>query len=237
MPSRPNLLRSASERFRRAVDLRIHQLFDQPRIQLDVDRTKALESGFTQTNLANSMLVSLSGSSQTAPAFWLDPRNGVTYNLVTQTPQHSMSSLGDLTNIPITSHDARHAETLADVTKSSRETGMPLVSHYNIQRAIDIFGSVQDRDLGGVAGDITRIVDANRPDLPRGSQLVIRGQIETMRTSFQGLLGGLLLAVVLVYLLIVVNFQSWLDPFIIISALPALRWPELWRCCSFRIPP
>jgi multidrug efflux pump subunit AcrB len=203
------------------VDLRIHQLFDQPRIEIDVDRTKALQSGFTQYNVASNLLVSLSGSFQTAPSFWLDPRNGVSYNVITQTPQHQISSFGDLHNIPLTSPAARRPEILGDVASTNRSSGMAVLSHYNIQRAIDIYGSVQDRDLGGVAADINRIIDANRGDIPRGSQLVIRGQIETMRTSFQGLLGGLVLAVVLVYLLIVVNFQSWLDPFIIITALPA----------------
>jgi multidrug efflux pump subunit AcrB len=202
-----------------AVDLRVHQLFDQPRLQIDVDRTKALESGFTQLNVANNVLISLSGSFQTTPSYWLDQKNGVTYSVVAQTPQYAISSLSDLGNIPIT--EGRRQEILSDVVSTHRSAGLALVSHYNIQRAIDIFGSVQDRDLGGVATDINRIVDANRKNLPRGSQLMVRGQIETMRTSFQGLLSGLALAIVLVYLLIVVNFQSWLDPFIILTALPA----------------
>ena len=203
------------------VDLRIHQLFDQPRIEIDVDRTKALQSGFTQFNVASNLLVSLSGSFQTSPSYWLDPRNGVSYNVITQTPQHQISSFSDLRNIALTSPSGSHPEILGDVASTSRSSGMAVLSHYNIQRAIDIYGAVQDRDLGAVAVDMNRIIDASRKDLPRGSQLMVRGQIETMRTSFQGLLGGLVLAVVLVYLLIVVNFQSWLDPFIIITALPA----------------
>jgi multidrug efflux pump subunit AcrB len=215
-----NLLRQI-ETVPGVVDLRIHQVFDQPRIQIDVDRTKALESGFTQFNVASNVLVSLSGSFQTAPSFWLDPRNGVSYNVITQTPQNQVSSFSDLHNIPLTSPTARRPEILGDIASTSRSSGMSVLSHYNIQRTIDIFGAVQDRDLGGVATDLNRIVDANRKDLPRGSQLIVRGQIETMRTSFQGLFGGLILAVILVYLLIVVNFQSWLDPFIIITALPA----------------
>jgi multidrug efflux pump subunit AcrB len=202
-----------------AVDLRVHQLFDQPRIQIDVNRTKAIESGFTELNVANNLLISLSGSFQTTPSFWLDPKTGVMYSLVAQTPQYAASSLSDLENIPIT--QGSRMEILGDVGSTHRAAGLAVVSHYNIQRAIDIFGSVQDRDLGGVAADINRIVDANRGKLPRGAQLKVRGQIETMRTSFQGLLSGLLLAVVLVYFLIVVNFQSWLDPFIILTALPA----------------
>jgi multidrug efflux pump subunit AcrB len=211
------------------ADLRIHQVFDQPKLHLWVDRTKAAQSGFTQSDIANSTLVSLSGSSQTSPSFWLDPRNGVTYNLVAQAPQYSLDSFKGLDNIPISASSSNgttmggHSkpEILGDVASLSRGAGMAVISHYNIQRAIDIYGSVQDRDLGGVARDINKIVDASRKNLPRGAQLIVRGQIETMRTSFEGLLGGLVLAIVLVYLLIVVNFQSWLDPFIIITALPA----------------
>ena len=202
-----------------AVDLRVHQLFDHPRIDIDVNRTKAIESGFTQFNVASNLLISLSGSFQTTPSFWLDPKSGVTYSVVTQTPQYAASSLSDLENIPIVAGGRR--EILGDVGTTHRTAEMAVISHYNIQRAIDIFGSVQDRDLGGVATDINRIVDANRKYLPRGSQLEVRGQIDTMQSSFQGLLSGLLLAVVLAYLLIVVNFQSWLDPFIILTSLPA----------------
>jgi len=203
------------------VDLRIHQLFDQPRIEVDVDRTKALQSGLTQYNVASNLLVSLSGSFQTSPSFYLDPRNGVSYNVIAQTPQHELASFSDLNNIPLTSDTAGRPQILGNVASTRRDSGMAVLSHYNIQRAIDIYGAVQDRDLGGVAADVNRVIAASRKDLPRGSQLVVRGQIETMQTSFQGLLGGLALAVVLVYLLIVVNFQSWLDPFIIITALPA----------------
>jgi multidrug efflux pump subunit AcrB len=141
--------------------------------------------------------------------------------VVTQTPQYAASSLSDLENIPISSQNTQRPEILSDVMNTSRAAGMAVVSHYNLQRSIDIFGSVQDRDLGAVARDINQVVDQNRKRLPRGSQLFVRGQIETMRTSFQGLLSGLALAIVLVYLLIVVNFQSWLDPFIILTSLPA----------------
>ncbi len=204
-----------------ATDLRVHQVFDQPKLHIEVDRTKAEESGYTQYDIASNMLVSLSGSFQTTPEFWLDPKNGVSYSVVTQAPQFTIGSMRDLENIPITSAKATRPEILGDVATTHRGAGMAVVSHYDIQRVIDIFGAVQDRDLGGVATDIRKIVDANRSKLPRGSQLRIRGQVETMQSSFQGLLGGLVLAIVLVYLLIVVNFQSWLDPFIIITALPA----------------
>jgi multidrug efflux pump subunit AcrB len=204
-----------------AVDLRVHQLFDLPRIQVNVDRTKALESGYSPLDVANSLLISLSGSAQTNPTYWLDPKNGVEYSLVAQTPQYAMSSVGDLNNVPITSLSERRPEIMGDVTSTSRRAEMADVSHYNIARAIDIFGNVQDRDLGGVAADINRIVDKARAKLPRGSQLIVRGQIDTMQSSFRGLLGGLVLSIILVYFLIVINFQSWLDPFIIITALPA----------------
>jgi multidrug efflux pump subunit AcrB len=209
------------------ADLRVHQPFDQPKIHINVDRTKAAESGFTQLDVANSALISLSGSSQTTPEFWLDPRNGVSYSVVTQTPQFAIASLSDLRNIPISassmsaSGTAAKPEILGDVATMSRGSGLAVVSHYNIRRVVDIFGSIQGRDLGAVGRDMTKIVDANRKNLPRGMTVLIRGQYETMQGSFTGLLGGLVLAIVLVYALIVVNFQSWLDPFIIITALPA----------------
>jgi len=204
-----------------AVDLRVHQLFDLPRIQVNVNRTKAVESGYSELDVANSLLISLSGSAQTQPSYWLDPKNGVTYSLTAQTPQYDVSSIGDLDNIPITSDGVHRPEIMGDVVSTSRRTEMAVVSHYNIARAIDIFGNVQDRDLGAVAADINRIVEKARPGLPRGSQLIVRGQIDTMQSSFRGLFAGLILSIVLVYFLIVINFQSWLDPFIIITALPA----------------
>jgi multidrug efflux pump subunit AcrB len=204
-----------------AVDLRVHQLFDLPRIQVNVDRTKAIESGYSPLDVANSLLISLSGSAQTNPTYWLDPKNGVEYSLVTQTPQYDISSVSDLNNVPITSVGQRRPEIMGDVVATQRRAEMAVVSHYNIARAIDIFGNVQDRDLGAVATDINRIVEKARAKLPRGSQLIVRGQIDTMQSSFRGLLGGLILSIILVYFLIVINFQSWLDPFIIITALPA----------------
>jgi len=203
------------------ADLRIYQAFDQPKFHIDVDRTKAAESGFTQREVANNLLVSLSGSFQTTPSYWLNPKNGVSYSLVTQTPQYRIQTLQDLENIPVSSAAATHPEILADLATIRRGEEMGVVSHYNVQRALDIYGSPQDRDLGAVGRDITRILDRNRPSLPPGAQLIVRGQLSTMQASYTGLIGGLLFAIVLVYLLIVVNFQSWLDPFIIITALPA----------------
>jgi multidrug efflux pump subunit AcrB len=203
------------------ADLRIQQKFDYPAFRVAVDRTKAAQAGYSARDVANSLLVSLSGSSQTTPTFFLNPVNGVNYSLVTQTPQYNIQSLQDLQNIPISSQSNARPGILANVSSISRINEMEVVNHYNINRVVDIYGAVQDRDLGGVGRDITRIVDANRKLLPRGTFVTIRGQLETMRTSYIGLLIGLGFAIVLVYFLIVVNFQSWLDPFIIITALPA----------------
>jgi multidrug efflux pump subunit AcrB len=203
------------------ADPRIQQDFDYPTFRVDVDRTKASGGGFTQRDVSSSLLVSLSGSFQTTPTFFLNWQNGVNYNLATQTPQYRIQSLQDLQNMPITSATMKSPEILADVASITRSNEMAVLNHYNIRRVVDIYASVQDRDLGAVGREITRIVDANQKLLPRGSFITIRGQLETMYTSYVGLLAGLGFAIVLVYLLIVVNFQSWLDPFIIITALPA----------------
>src|SRR5207253_10325736 len=203
------------------ADPRIQQNFDYPKFHIDVDRTKAAGGGFTQRDVATSLLVSLSGSFQTTPTFFLNWQNGVNYNLATQTPQYRIQSLQDLQSMPITSTTARSPEILADVASITRSNEMAVLSHYNIRRVVDIHGAVQDRDLGAVGRDIAPVVDANRSLLPRGSYITVRGQLDTMRTSYRGLLTGLGFAIVLAYLLIVVNFQSWLDPFIIITALPA----------------
>jgi multidrug efflux pump subunit AcrB len=230
------------------VDLRIQQPYDYPKFDVIVDRTKAGQGGFTERDLANSLLVSLSGSFQTTPTFFLNWQNGVNYNLATQTPQYRIQSLSDIENIPITAAAAGTGPStangfattgtaaanagpqpggpvrpgiLADVATIHRAAEPESVSHYNIRRVIDIYGAVQDRDLGSVAVDVDRIVADSGKLLPRGSYVTVRGQVDTMRRSYVGLLAGLGFAIVLVYLLIVVNFQSWLDPFIIVTALPA----------------
>jgi CzcA family heavy metal efflux pump len=203
------------------TDARIQQDFDYPKFHIAIDRTKAAEGGYTPRDIASSLLVSLSGSFQVTPTFFLNWQNGVSYNLVEQTPQYAIQSLQDLQNIPITSPAAPRPEILADVASITRTNEMAVVNHYNIRRVVDIYAAVQDRDLGGAGREITRIVERNRGALPRGSFVTIRGQLDTMRTSYIGLLAGLGFAIVLVYLLIVVNFQSWLDPFVIITALPA----------------
>jgi len=153
--------------------------------------------------------------------FFLNTKNGVNYSIVAQTPQYNIQSLSDLRNIPITSPGMKRPEILADVADISRGSEMAVVNHYNLRRVLDIYGNVQDRDLGSISRQIDKIVDASRKSLPRGSFIRVRGQVETMRASYLGLLSGLGFAIVLVYLLIVVNFQSWLEPFIIITALPA----------------
>src|SRR3954469_6054120 len=210
------------------ADLRVQQEFNQPRLHLDVDRTRAAQLGLTQRDVATNLLISLSGSSQTTPTWWLNPNTGVSYAVATQTPQYQLSSLDDPGNIPISGAGAARSQTLQALAAVSRDTGAQVASHYNVQPVIDIYGAVQGRDLGSVAREINPILDASRKDLPKGSQIIVRGQIETMTSSFVGLIAGLGLAIVLVYLLIVVNFQSWLDPFIIISALPAALAGIVW---------
>jgi multidrug efflux pump subunit AcrB len=165
------------------------------------------------------LLISLSGSFQTSPTFWLNPKNGVSYPIATQTPQYRLDSLQGLENIPVTGTSGAPPQILASLASIRRGVGQGLVSHYDIQPVVDIYGSVQGRDLGGVARDLDKIVAESKA--PQGTRVVVRGQIQTMRSSYVGLIGGLFFSILLVYLLIVVNFQSWLDPFIIISALPA----------------
>jgi len=203
------------------TDLRIQQPDDYPVLNIAVDRTKALQGGYTQRDVGSSMLNILSGSTQLTPQFFLNPRNGVSYNIVAQTPQYQVQSLQDLENIPMTSGTAKEPEILADVASITRSSELPVVSHYNLRRTIDVYGNVQDRDLGSVAKEIEKIIDENRGSLKKGNFVQMRGQVDTMRHSYAGLIYGLLFSIVLVYLLIVINFQSWLDPFIIITALPA----------------
>jgi multidrug efflux pump subunit AcrB len=203
------------------VDLRIQQPDDYPVLTVDVDRTKAAQGGLSVRDVGGSLLNILSGSTQLNPQFFLNYKNGVNYSLVVQAPQYTIQSLSDLQNIPLSSATSKQPEILADVAGISRSTEMPVITHYNIARTLDIYGNVQGTDLGAVSRRIDKIVAANEKSLPRGSFVHVRGQIETMKTSYLGLLGGLSFAIVLVYLLIVVNFQSWLDPFIIITALPA----------------
>src|SRR6202047_4348904 len=211
------------------ADLRIQQPFDQPYLRLRVERTKAEQLGFTAHDIAQNLLVSLSGSFQTSPTFWVDPKNRVSYQIASQTPQYRVDTLQDLENVPVTGTTPDFPPTiLANVASVQRGTGEAVISHYNIMPVLDIFGSIQGRDLGGVSRDINRILEKTKSQVPRGSQVVMRGQVQTMNASFMGLLAGLVFSIVLVYLLIVVNFQSWLDPFIIITALPAALTGIVW---------
>ncbi|HVY93165.1 MAG TPA: efflux RND transporter permease subunit, partial [Bryobacteraceae bacterium] len=203
------------------VDSRIQQAFDQPRLHIDVDRTKAAQAGLTQEDVASSLLVTLSGSFQTTPTFFLNPVNGVNYNVVTRAAEFRVSNFQDLKNIPVTSSSGKRSAILGDVSTISRTSGMPEISHYNLHRILDIYASVEGRDLGAAGNDVEKIVAQNTKNLPRGSRIFVRGQLDTMKSSYEGLVAGLGVAILLIYFLIVVNFQSWLDPFIIISALPA----------------
>ncbi|MGD0346229.1 MAG: efflux RND transporter permease subunit [Terracidiphilus sp.] len=243
-----------------AADVRIQQPFNYPNLTVNVDRTRAASTGLTQQNVAQSLLVALSGSFQTSPSFYLDPRNGVSYNIAIQTPQYRMNSMAQLESLPITGSGAVHTPGTAPSTAApgsdasaapgaavTAAPGAPApeqilgnlasvvpgaeqgtISHYNVQPVIDIYANVEGTDLGSVTRAMEKIVARHEKDLPRGSHFIFRGQSETMYRSYIGLLSGLAFSIVLVYLLIVVNFQSWLDPFLIISALPAALAGIVW---------
>jgi multidrug efflux pump subunit AcrB len=214
-----------------AVDLRVQQAFDYPKFNVDVDRTKAQELGLTQQNVASNMLVSLSGSFQTSPSFWIDPSSGTQYQVVAQTPQPRLDTLNELQTTPLTGSalsGGPNAQLLANVATIRRDVAPAVVSHYDAQTVVDIYGSAQGADLGFIASEVNKILEDTKDHVPKGASVAVRGQVQTMTESFEGLLLGLLGAVVLVYLLIVVNFQSWLDPFIIIMALPAALAGIVW---------
>jgi CzcA family heavy metal efflux pump len=211
------------------TDLRIQQPYDYPTLTVDVDRTKAAQGGYTEQDVSTSVLNTLSGSFQVSPMFFLNWNNMVNYDIVAQTPQYKMDTMQDLKNIPINratrgtpaAGAPANPEILSDLAQVDRGHEMEVVNHYNIRRVVDVYANVQDRDLGAVSRQITKILNANAKSLPRGTFVTLKGQVDTMRSSYAGLLGGLIFSIVLVYLLIVVNFQSWVDPFIIITALPA----------------
>jgi len=211
-----------------AADLRIQQPLDYPQLNVKVDRSNAAQLGLTQRDVATNLLVSLSGSFQTSPTFWADPKTGVQYNVATQTPQYRMNSLQDLGATPITSTNGAAPQLLSNLASVTRGVGPAVVSHYNAKPAIDIYVGVADSDLGSVADAVKKIVEEARAELPKGSDMVIRGQVQSMYSSYYGLMFGLVGAIVLIYLLIVVNFQSWLDPFIIVTALPAALAGIVW---------
>ena len=211
------------------VDVHVHQITTAPALTVNVDRTRAAQLGLTQRDVASSVLVSLTGSSDGTPNFWLDPRNGVNYRVVVQTPQYRIDSVDTLQKEPLLATTTGGGpQLLTNVASVDRGTTPVVTNHYNVQRVFDVFASVQDRDLGGAARDIQRVVADERKHLPRGSSLVVRGQVQSMNSAFVGLGSGMIFAIVLVYALMVVNFQSWLDPFIIITALPGAIAGVLW---------
>jgi CzcA family heavy metal efflux pump len=227
-----------------AADARIQQPFDEPKMTVDVDRTRAQSIGLTQKDVATSLLVALSGSFQTTPSFYMDPRNGVTYNVAIQAPEYRTDSLAKLNSLPITGSipaqksdgaastaapgASLSTQVLGNLATITPGTELGTISHYDVQPVIDIYANVDGTDLGSVTRKIEKIIDAHQSELPRGSHFILRGQSETMKSSYIGLLGGLAFSILLVYLLIVVNFQSWLDPFLIISALPAALAGIVW---------
>jgi multidrug efflux pump subunit AcrB len=210
------------------VDTHIQQKLDEPAINLQMDRTRLQQLNLTASNVAQNLLVSLSGSSQTSPGFWYNDRNGVEYNVAVQTPQYRISSIDDLLRTPVSASSTGPTQLLGNLVRVSPQNQFAVVTHYNIRPVIDLYVSVDKRDLGSVANQVDKLVEKARATLPRGSQITVRGQVQTMRTSYLGLGLGVAMAIVLVYLLIVVNFQSWVDPLIIVSALPAALAGIVW---------
>jgi multidrug efflux pump subunit AcrB len=210
------------------ADVRIQQSTSQPTFNVDVDRTRAQYVGLTERDVVNSLTVNLSGSGQVAPTYYLNPDNGVSYSIVMQTPQYQVDTLSALETLPITATGRPNAPILGGVANLTRTTSSAIVSQYDIQPTIQVFAATQGRDLGGLATDVKKIIADTAKDVPKGSNVVLSGQVQTMNSSFSGLLFGLLGAIVLVYFLIVVNFQSWSDPFVIITALPAALAGIVW---------
>jgi len=224
-----------------AVDVHVQQAFDNPTLYMEIDRARAQSVGMQSRDVAQNVLVSLSSSFQTAPAFWLDPKNGVEYSVAVQEPQYRVDSYQALQNTPISgSMPGSRPQILGNLVTTSTTARPAEISHYTTQPMINVYAAVDGRDLGGVAGEVEKRVQAIEKDLPKGSHIVIRGQVQTMKSSFTGLGFGLIGAIVLAYLLIVVNFQSWLDPFIIITALPGalagICWTLLLTHTTLNVP-
>ena len=213
-----------------AVDVRVQQPADQPEIRFAVDRTKASQIGLSERDVANSLLLTLSGNSQVQPNFWLNPKEGIQYRVNVRVPEYSMDSLAALNAIPISANQPgkNNAQILANLASFERASGSPIFSHYNVMPVIDVFGGLSGRDLGGVLSNIKPIIEQAKKQLPKGSSIALRGQADTMNTSFIRLAVGMGLAIVFIYLLLVVFFQSWLDPFIIITALPGALAGVVW---------
>ncbi len=211
-----------------AADVHVQQMLDLPTLYLDMDRTRITQVGLNARDVAQSVLVSLSGSFQTAPNFWLNPKNGVTYQMAVQSPQYRITTLQELMNTPVNNAASPAPQVLGNLAQLTPLVRPAVVNHYNVQPVIDVYATTQGRDLGSVAADTMKVLQPFNSHLPRGTRIVVRGQVETMKSSFLGLGVGLLMAILLVYLLIVVNFQSWLDPFIIITALPGALAGICW---------
>jgi multidrug efflux pump subunit AcrB len=210
------------------ADARIQQAFQQPTLNVNVDRSLASLAGLTEKDVATAMLTTLSGSSQSAPTYWLDPKNGVSYAVSVQTPQRDINTMTGLKNIPVTDSSGAHPQLLAAVANVERARSNAVVSHYNVQPVIDIYATQQGRDLGALASDIQKVIHGTAPHLPKGATVALRGQVSTMTSAYQQLYIGLAAAIVLIYLLIVVNFQSWIDPFVIVMALPTALAGIAW---------
>jgi multidrug efflux pump subunit AcrB len=210
------------------ADTRIQQTFNYPQLNVDLNRTLADEVGITERDVANNLLVTLSGSGQVKPNFWLDPQNGVSYPIVVQMPQYQIDTRSDLENVPVTSPSLKTPQYLGGLAQITEGPSAGVVSHYNVQPVVDIYAAVQGRDLGAVVADIRTMLDDTKKDVPRGSYTALRGQAETMTSAYGQLYLGLAGAIVLIYLIIVVNFQSWLDPFIIVAALPGALAGIVW---------
>src|ERR1700716_1809652 len=210
------------------ADARIQQAFQQPTLNVNVDRSLTSLAGLTEKDVATAMLTTLSGSSQSAPTYWLDPTNGVSYPVSVQTPQRDINTVAGLKNIPVTSSGSTNPQLLGGLANVERAKSNAVVSHYNVTPVIDIFATPQGRDLGALASDIQKVIHATAPDLPKGASVALRGQISTMTSAYQQLFVGLAAAIVLIYLLIVINFQSWIDPFVIVMALPTALAGIVW---------
>jgi multidrug efflux pump subunit AcrB len=238
-----NVARQLANRIRAipgAVDVHVQQAYDNPTLHLDVDRTFAQSVGLSQRGVAQNVLVSLSSSFQTAPTFWLNPQSGISYNVAVQTPQYRVDSVKALLDIPVSTPASPKPQILGNLASFRHVNRAAVISHYNVQPLVDVYASVQGRDLGGVARDVRQVTERVQKQLPRGSHLTITGQVSTMSQSFIGLGTGVVMAIVLAYLLIVVNFQSWLDPFIIIMALPGalagITWALLLTHTTLNVP-
>jgi multidrug efflux pump subunit AcrB len=230
-----NTLLGKIRRIPGVADARVQESQADPTFDVDVDRTQAQLEGITEKDITDSMVVNLAGSSQVQPTFWLNPANGVSYPIVLQTPQYKLDSLAALRDLPVRG-DGGQAEVLGGIATVRRHNTIDVLDQYNILPVVQIYAATQGRDLGAVAADVQKVINATASQQPKGSHVVLLGQVQTMNSAFSGLLFGLLGAVVLIYLLIVVNFQSWSDPFVIITALPAALAGIVWMLFATHTP-